>query len=497
MIWWFTFSFLIFTRFFGLNWGHPYYFHPDENNIAYALSNLSCSSLFDLKSCFEPGFYAYGQLFLYLAYPVSLVIQNPNLSLRLLSALSSIGSAVVFYKLLKRDFNSKQAGFIGLILFIFTPILIQLAHFGTTESFSIFLFLMALYYRKNGKVLALFVGLLTATKISQLVLFVMLLLNFVFYHKNLKSFFRNILIALLVYLLFSPHYLLNFDLFWQSFNYEASVATGRLGVFYTEQFKNITPFLFELTSVVLPSIGILVLVLAFLGLLLQIKQKRLYLPVLLLLLSLQSLVTYAKWARFLVFIYPLLIYFSVKGLSWLSKRFSQQQWLVIFVLVCQIFFAVIFFRLYLIPDTRLSADKWINANLPSGSKIVTEAANVIDLPISKHNFNVYSVFLYDLDQNPVLSQQTQDLLRNSDYVIVPSRRVFHNYTCFRFFLDKPVWVENCDKSKIYPEINRYYSLLFSNQFKLIKIFKVFNDENFEETLSVFDHPVVRIYQNQN
>jgi hypothetical protein len=52
----------LFTRFYGLNWGSGLYFHPDENNMATALSQLSPSN-------FNPLF-AYGQFPLYLGASV-------------------------------------------------------------------------------------------------------------------------------------------------------------------------------------------------------------------------------------------------------------------------------------------------------------------------------------------------------------------------------------------------------------------------------------------
>lgn len=45
---------VIITRFIGLNWGNGYFFHPDENNMASAVSRLKPDNL-------DPDFYAYGQ----------------------------------------------------------------------------------------------------------------------------------------------------------------------------------------------------------------------------------------------------------------------------------------------------------------------------------------------------------------------------------------------------------------------------------------------------
>lgn len=54
-------AFALFLRFFNLSWGEGNFYHPDENNMAQALSRLSWPKM-------DPQFYAYGQLPLYLPF---------------------------------------------------------------------------------------------------------------------------------------------------------------------------------------------------------------------------------------------------------------------------------------------------------------------------------------------------------------------------------------------------------------------------------------------
>jgi len=77
-------------------------------------------------------------------------------------------------------------------------------------------------------------------------------------------------------------------------------------------------------------------------------------------------------------------------------------------------------------------------------------------------------------------------LITSDYIFVPSRRIFANYLRL---------------AGEYPLTAKYYSLLFSGKlgFTEIKTFtalnsKLFADEKAEETFTVFDHPTIRIYK---
>ena len=52
---------LFLTRFLFVDWGHGFYFHPDENNMASAVTKLSYHNL-------NPHFFAYGQFPLYLGF---------------------------------------------------------------------------------------------------------------------------------------------------------------------------------------------------------------------------------------------------------------------------------------------------------------------------------------------------------------------------------------------------------------------------------------------
>jgi len=52
---------LLLTRLVRLNWGGDLFFHPDENNMAWAVERLAWPNL-------HPHFFAYGQFPLYLTY---------------------------------------------------------------------------------------------------------------------------------------------------------------------------------------------------------------------------------------------------------------------------------------------------------------------------------------------------------------------------------------------------------------------------------------------
>lgn len=68
----------IYLRFVNLNWGAPYYFHPDERNIASSVAGLQ----FPIQ--LNPHFFAYGSLPIYCIYFIgvltNIVFHNPVLT---------------------------------------------------------------------------------------------------------------------------------------------------------------------------------------------------------------------------------------------------------------------------------------------------------------------------------------------------------------------------------------------------------------------------------
>ncbi len=99
---------LLYTRFINLSWGLPYPFHPDERNMADAITQLHCTGF--NKDCFNPHFFAYGQLPLYLAYfsaklfhevpkvPSGITFTQAVMALRVSSAMASVLTFIFLMK---------------------------------------------------------------------------------------------------------------------------------------------------------------------------------------------------------------------------------------------------------------------------------------------------------------------------------------------------------------------------------------------------------------
>jgi len=526
---------LLATRWINLGWGLPYPFHPDERNMAVAIMNLNW------QDYFNPHFFAYGQLPLYLGYLLIIfkkIITGGGLTtisfteavwvLRIISVVISILTVFVCIKIINQLMGSKVNKLTGYLLFVFSPVLIQLDHFGTTESLLMFFFTLIVYFciQKLQKKIdqqrflffqALFIGLAIATKVSSMI-FIVLPVIILIQEKNfLKLFFQLILFAgntLVVAIIFSPYNFIDFKNFLTSFNYESAVALGKLPVFYTQQFFGSLPIIFQIVNIFPYALGWPVFVLFFTGFtFLPWKKELLFLRLAFLIYFLPTAFLYTKWTRFMAPLYPLAIIFAVLFLNKIVLKVNRLTCFTLCILCCLP--GVFYLNIYFQKDVRIQATEWMNKNITEQSVILQESGNVIDLPLtSTKNFKNVVFDFYNLDNDKKLQQELEVIIQHADYIIIPSRRVYKNYTCqnpksqipnpkqipiSKIQLDYSV--ERCNLLvRNYPLLNKYYRQLFSGKLGFLQVAEfstaIFSDEQAEETWSVFDHPVVRVYRRQ-
>ncbi len=635
-----------FLRFYNLMRDYPYFFDPDERNMAGAImqfrlpKNLSSISTC-LKSQFfpyqldakrypldanlcslNPHFFAYGQFPLYLAY-LSNQVTKPVFNiysaqimddreafatnfpaaifwLRFWSAFSSVASVYLVY-LITRKLTGLKFGLLAALASSFSPGLIQAAHFGTTESLLSYFFLSSIYlsmkllenplkksFRKylilNTKyliLLSLTIGLAFGSKFTGLFFFVppglaIMMQLFIFFKKKRKNWLIGLLPAcrqagvyLIIGLLLlagslfftavsSPYNLVEKESFKSAvFGYESDVATGRYEAFYTRQFVNTVPIVFQAQKVfpytlgwpvfILGSLGFLITVVIFiidLGKKFQFSifnfQSKFKLKIfkfnknfktqisnytkntkrneflLLFIITVSFLIyfipnafLFAKWTRFMT---PIFAFFYIFAGYLLYKfyQFLSSRPLIKFLIFAFCFLSflpgVAFMSIYASEDSRLTASRWIYRNIPGNSYVLSETANVVDIPLGLlnddpdrplsekwNNVPVISFDFYHMDENPAIFDQLFTHLEKADYIFIPSRRLFANHPKI---LTK------------YPRLAKYYRLLFSGNlgFEKVAEFSSFPsltlnalrwtlpDEQAEETYTVFDHPVIRIYK---
>jgi 4-amino-4-deoxy-L-arabinose transferase-like glycosyltransferase len=533
-------------RFYNLNWGAPFYFHPDERNVASSVSQLR------FPENMNPHFFAYGSLPIYLIYGVGLLTQpyqtvtpeptqvlfeNAIVISRFFSALLGMGILAMLYRI-GTQLHTRTAGLLALVFGVLSTGLIQFAHFGTFEMwltfFSLLLFavclrVLSLFSIRNILLLGLVSGILVAIKVSSLALlplsFLTLLLAIHKQHLShmtrIKRFLTRYAMFLaavcmvmfaagVLYLLTNPYVVIDTKSFKGSMEYESGVALGTILVFYTAEFFDTIPGIYQFVHVypfLLNPIMTILFVPALCYIIYKAVRKRsapLILAVLFFaILLLSQIFLFVKWTRYLVPTLPFIYLFLSIGVAdflQLAKR-SHDRLVKLFsvfalswvITICTIFALSFFISAYGEPDIRVSASHWAKASIPADATLISE---VYDMGITPFNpyFTTISLFnFYDLDNNSDESnlQTLAAAMEKHDYVVLPSQRIMKTR-----LMDQ----------KRFPNGHIFYTQLFADQTKYEKIYETpcsmfcriayLQDPVFalEGTANLFDRPTLYIFK---
>ena len=516
-------------RFYNLDWGSPYFFHPDERNIASSISHLR------FPTQLNPHFFAYGGLPIYKTFFLGSFqtwissLNNPQpligvsfeqaiMILRFLSATLSTLLIPLSFKLGQR-LGNKAIGLLTATFITLSPGLIQYAHFGTFEMwltfFSLLLFLTTLHalekstlasYLVNAAVL----GVLISTKVSSIVLLPIALLPLL--RRSQPTFVKRLFLLILfggilggIWLITNPFSVLDYMAFKGSLTYESAVALGQLKVFYTGEFLGIIsgvfpllhiyPFLLNpvITCLAVPA----VLVISILGL----KHKNhtyLLLSAFFLITYLSSALLFVQWTRYFVPTLPF-VYLLVALFLWeAKKRLGGKLPLVIIsggillIAVCVLYAFAFFKTVYLVPDSREQAAEFTSSRLSHTARILSETYDLGIIPFNTP-FPFITLFnFYELDNwsEEFTPQTLTTALKETDYLILPSQRILK------------VRLQN---SKEFPIGHAFYTELISNKEKYTLVYQTPCDSwcqislgqdpvfTYEQTATIFDRPTVFIY----
>lgn len=522
-----------FFRFYNLNWGSPFYFHPDERNIASSILNIH------LPNEMNPHFFAYGSFPIYVIYftGYSLNLLNKSyLDFEQIIIISRFYSAILSILLIPSIYFvgtkliNKRVGILSATFCTLSVGLIQFSHFGTFEMWLTFLgvwfFYFSLYLIKKITLKTIFIvgiifGLLMATKISSLPLllipaFAILLNSLLTKDKKNSNYFNSkyisvfvviFCVALAVFFISSPFVLLDFPSFLSSVKYETSVAFGTLPVFYTGEFFNSVPILFQFTKIYPFLINPLMTIvfvpsLMYLNLIFTPFKKNNF-PYYLLfstyyLLFIPQTFLFTKWTRYIMptlpFVY-LIIAIAIE--NFFKKNILSIKYLVLsFIIVINVVFAVSYFiTAFVKEDTRIKASFWAKENIRSQAATISEIYDMGIVPFNPHLSNIALFNFYDLDQTPdIKSLELENFLSQSQYIILPSQRILKTR------------LVNNDK---FPNGYRFYNNLINGKLGYKKVYETSCDIfckiiylgdpvfSFEETANVFDRPTVFIFQKNN
>ncbi len=346
-----------FLHLYNLNWGAPFYFHPDERNVANAVTQLH------FPDQMNPHFFAYGSLPIYTIYFTGVLINYVNhlspltvtfpqaifisrfysmlFATLLIPLLYLIASRLTTKQTMyKNTVQQSRTGLLAAFLATASVGFIQFAHFGTFEMwltfFTVLLFWESTKFVEKKKLRFLFLmslifGILMAIKVSSLALLpiplLAILLNRVTRTKTLKisSFWRKIkhwfthflwfflsviifiFVVCCVYAVTNPFVFLDTPAFLSSMRYESGVGFNTVPVFYTGGFYDTIPVVYQFLRVypfLLNPVITILFVFSFLYLIYKtftpFNKTLLLLNSCFLLLFLSQSVLFIKWTRYMV-----------------------------------------------------------------------------------------------------------------------------------------------------------------------------------------------------
>lgn len=513
-----------FLHFIALTWGAPFYFHPDERNILYSITQLNFSNQLN------PHFFAYGTVPIYLTYFTGVLLHNfsPQVSFDLAIVALRFYSALLATLLIPSIFFitntlfSKRVALLASTFTTFSVGLIQFAHFGTFEIWLTFLSVWFIYfvyqlfhYPKQTIKFTLFAsflfGLLIGTKISLAPLGILFffpgIIKLVKKHEYRSFFFSSCLFLLvsgIIYFMTNPFVIFDTTDFLNSIHYESSVALGTLPVFYTGEFYKSTPLLFQFIKVypflVNPLVTLFYIPFFIYSFFIMIRTKNFGLLLFItsyMLLFFSQAFLFVKWTRYLVPTLPFL--YGILAIA-LDTLYSKKDFLKrtvfttsTFLLVgSSVVWTIVFIKtVYLSTDSRIQAAQWASKQIPTQANIVSEVYDLGIIPFNNFFPKIALLNTYDLEANPLLYMQLQHTLATSDYIIIPSQRVVETRLLNeQQFPGGNVFYQNLFEGKI------GYKLIYETSCDIFCKILYMNNPiyAYEQTASVFDRPTVWIFK---
>ncbi|MFH1565734.1 MAG: glycosyltransferase family 39 protein [bacterium] len=464
----------VLLRFFGLAWGRPFVFQPDEDTLVRGATGirfdpnphhfdwptLQTYLLFFILSVwakFTDLLVSIGlKPFIDNVFPIWL--DRPfvfYLLGRIISAVLGSGSLVLTYLISKKIFNKKTALIDGLILAISLQN-IEDSHFATLDSSMTFWMLLAFFFAQKiyekgllkYYVLAGFIsGLATSTKYNGGSIFlVVIIYHILLANKNrasLKSaiFSKNlglsILFAIFGFLIGTPYAVLDFRTFIQTDSPKGALwqFSRQSGITFAKRYLNLTLIEQTFRKYSFLSLGAYISLLSLWGLFSSFIFKYRKGFVALISFTIFYLWYVGQFPQFLSQyfnpLYPFLAIFASYGFFEILELLKGNR-RKIFILVSLIFFMLSFFNalklvfVFSTKDTRLKARDYIYENVPAGTWLAFAGADKIEIEeySDKNNsgYNLKSLsFLIDAVGRHESERTVINTLKNDykiEYVVV-------------------------------------------------------------------------------
>ncbi|CAN5201612.1 hypothetical protein BH11PAT1_BH11PAT1_7030 [soil metagenome] len=542
----------LFTRFYGLNWDQGYHLHPDERAIVLFTLKLAfprtIHEFLAATSGWNPHFFAYGSLPLYLLYAAAGIASHLSFSLgsydginlvgRGISASADVAIILLLFFLGKKLF-SPFVGILSACFYTMSTFALQAAHFYAVDTMLTLFTLLALfsliqfqmthrYKRLVG--FAVCLGLAVATKISAIILltpFILTLLYVLFHewqtaHSSLSKkisvmarhgFLLCSTVGIVLVLTFAfcePYALISFSEFWKQTSQQSEMTRSAFTFPYTLQYVGIIPYLYELKQIFFWGQGPFLAFICFGGVIYTSlffykhpEKKNLGILLSFFWIYFAVVGSFAVgFMRYMLPLYPLFCLFGAYGYVTFLHRLPRSFHIatLTLTLLLILILPVSFLHIYTQPNTRVQATEWILNNIPQGSTIAGEHWDD-QLPL-KHAelYQAVTLALYEPD-TPAKWALINSQLQSADYLILASNRLstpLQKLTDCKKLLPHPCYTLTA----------AYYHNLFAGKrgFKRIKEFSLFptipllnlklHDATADESFTVYDHPTVVIFKKQ-
>ena len=512
--------FAAFVRLVGVNWDDGHSFHPDERRIAFAVEELSFWPL-----QLNPHFFAYGSFPLYVTRAVTSVlglIYSPlgrydSLihSGRAISGAVGVLTVVLLFLFGTRLYN-RSVGLLAGFLLAACVLHIQNSHYMTSDVFLAFLVLLALYFlvgvvqrgwTRDYVYAGIAIGLATATKFSALPLLAPLAVAALVRVYRQRQLFpvvgRGLLavvVALLAFAASQPYALLDYAAYSHDILEQSRMVRNAGLLPYTNQYIGTPKYGYELTQLVLwgmaPLLGLVAIWATATRVVAAVRERSAVDLILLSWVVPFFLVTgwfEVKFVRYLLPIYPIMILWAAAWL-WRISRTSRLGRVTLWAVVVGTgLSALAFLSIYQRPHTVVTASEWAYRHIPEGSTILSqhwdEGFPLPRLSGSPSRFKVINLPYYEPDTSAKMRQISQELA-NADYIALQTKRLYGSVT---------------RAPRKYPLTNNHFYLLFAGDLGYTLIYDhasrpslfglEFPDELADESITVYDHPKVLIFQN--
>ncbi|MBI2021521.1 glycosyltransferase family 39 protein [Candidatus Daviesbacteria bacterium] len=393
------FWFLI-SRIWGINFGLPFIYHPDEGKLIY-------SAFYAASNFLKPDTYLHPILLSYLLIPVFFIqyilglilgiyhspfsfyvayLSDPTIFIilgRIFSLLVSLGCASLVLVIGNRFFGQKTA-LTALFLLSSSFLFTKESHYIKEETLSSLFLLVTFYFvlkvfetvkeRKRSLIfLGISLGLAVSTKIIYFPISLIVLLLYFFKKINIKELIGVLVLSILAYIATNPYIILDSQRFIQS-NIDLVLKHRMIGPSLNYQpvwFGYIKDQLFPAFGLSSSFIYLLALITSISG---KLGKKAFIASFSVLTIFLGIILAGGNFPRWAVAMIPFLSLTSAVFLWRIVKNFYLILIIIILISSNNLIRTLKFDFLISQPDTRTISKNWIEKNIPANSKIVVEGA---------------------------------------------------------------------------------------------------------------------------